>query len=66
LDPHISAANAEIQAGRIAKARKVGVDQVQQLIAQSTEKADLGVLGEPRVNVLMLNLAMDQRFPVSK
>jgi K+-transporting ATPase ATPase C chain len=63
LDPHISAANADIQAGRVARARQASADQVKQLIAQSTEGADLGFLGEPRVNVLMLNLALDQRFP---
>jgi K+-transporting ATPase ATPase C chain len=63
LDPHISAANADAQAARVAKARNASVDQVKQLIAQSTEKADLGFLGEPRVNVLMLNIALDQRFP---
>jgi K+-transporting ATPase ATPase C chain len=66
LDPHISVANAEMQAGRIAKERKVSVDQVKQLIAQKTEPADLGILGEPRVNVLMLNIEMDQRLPISK
>ena len=59
LDPHISAANAEIQAGRVAKARKTTPDQVKQLIAQSTERPDLGFLGEPRVNVLLLNIALD-------
>jgi potassium-transporting ATPase KdpC subunit len=63
LDPHISEANAEAQASRVAKARNAPVDQVRQLIAQSTEKADLGFLGEPRLNVLMLNIALDQRFP---
>jgi len=66
LDPHISPANADIQAARVAKARNAPVDQVKQLIAQSTEGSDLGFLGEPRVNVLTLNIAMDQRFPVSK
>jgi len=66
LDPHISPANADIQAARVAKARNAPVDQVKQLIAQSTEGPDLGFLGEPRVNVLTLNIAMDQRFPVSK
>jgi len=66
LDPHISPANAETQAGRVAKARGVSADQVKQLIAQFTERADLGFLGEPRVNVLMLNIALDQKFPVSK
>ena len=66
LDPHISPANAEIQAARVAKARTVSADQVMQLIAQVTERADWGFLGEPRVNVLMLNIALDQKFPVSK
>src|SRR5262245_338116 len=66
LDPHISPANAEAQATRVAKARNVTVDQVKQLIAQSTENADLGFLGEPRVNVLMLNVALDQKSPISK
>jgi K+-transporting ATPase ATPase C chain len=65
LDPHISPANAEVQAARVAKARNVSVDQVKQLIPQYTEGADLGFLGEPRVNVLMLNIAVDQRFPIS-
>lgn len=66
LDPHISPANADVQATRVAKARKVTVDQVRQLITQHTDRADLGFLGEPRVNVLMLNVAIDQRFPISK
>lgn len=66
LDPHISPGNAEIQAARVAKARGVTSDQVKQLIPQSTDRADLGFLGEPRVNVLMLNIALDQKFPVSK
>jgi potassium-transporting ATPase KdpC subunit len=63
LDPHISPANADLQAARVAKSRNVAVDQVKQLIAESTEGADLGFLGEPRVNVLKLNIAIDQRFP---
>jgi len=66
LDPHISPANAETQAARVAKARGVSADQVKQLIAEFTDRADLGFLGEPRVNVLMLNVALDQRFPTSK
>ena len=66
LDPHISPANAEIQAARIAKARGVAPDQIKPLIAQFTDRADWGFLGEPRVNVLMLNVALDQRFAVSK
>lgn len=66
LDPQISPANAETQAARVAKARGVSADQVKQLIPQATDQADLGFLGEPRVNVLMLNIALDQKFPVSK
>jgi K+-transporting ATPase ATPase C chain len=66
LDPHISPANADAQAVRIAKARGVSVDQLKQLIAQFTDRPDWGFLGEPRVNVLLLNVALDQHFPVSK
>jgi len=66
LDPHISPANAEVQAARVAKARHIQMDQLANLIAQSTERADLGFLGEPRVNVSMLNIALEQQFPVSK
>ena len=66
LDPHISPANAELQAARVAKARGVSAEQVKPLIAQFTERADWGFLGEPRVNVLMLNVALDQHFPISK
>ena len=66
LDPHISPANAEAQAARVAKARHIQNDQLATLIAQSTERPDLGFLGEPRVNVSMLNVALDQQFPVSK
>jgi potassium-transporting ATPase KdpC subunit len=60
LDPHISTANAQLQAARVAKARGITPDQANQLIAQFTEAPDLGILGEPRVNVLKLNLALDQ------
>ena len=66
LDPHISPGNAEIQAARVAKARGVTPDQVKQLIPEFTDRADWGFLGEPRVNVLMLNIALDRKFPVSK
>jgi K+-transporting ATPase ATPase C chain len=66
LDPHISPANAEMQAARLAKARGVSPDQVKPLIAQFTDRADWGFLGEPRVNVLLLNVALDQKFPASK
>jgi K+-transporting ATPase ATPase C chain len=62
LDPHLSPESARAEAPRVAKARGVSVDQVNELITQFTEAPDLGLLGEPRVNVLRLNLALDQRF----
>jgi K+-transporting ATPase ATPase C chain len=61
LDPHISVANAEMQAQRVADARKISVDQVKSLIAQNTEGPDLGILGDPGVNVLKLNIALDNQ-----
>jgi K+-transporting ATPase ATPase C chain len=63
LDPHISPDSATAQAARVAKARGMSADQISQLIAQLTEGPDLGMLGEPRVNVLKLNLALDDKFP---
>jgi K+-transporting ATPase ATPase C chain len=66
LDPHISPAAAEAQAPRVAKSRRIPVDRLRQFITQHTESADLGFLGEPRVNVLMLNIALDQQFPISR
>jgi len=66
LDPHISPASAEAQAPRIAKARGVKVDQIEQLIAKDTEPRQLGFLGEPRVNVLELNLDLDRSFPAAR
>ena len=59
LDPEISVAAADYQAARIARARGLAPERVQALIAQHTEGRLLGVLGEPRVNVLELNLALD-------
>src|SRR6266705_4518140 len=59
LDPHISLRNAELQTARVANARSLGEDKVRGLIQQSIDRADLGFLGEPGVNVLQLNLALD-------
>ena len=58
LDPHISVAGANYQAARVAAARKLPVAQVQALIEQNTEGQLFGFIGEPRVNVLKLNLAL--------
>lgn len=66
LDPHISPANAVLQAGRVAKARNVAPDQIKQMVAEFTERPDWGLFGEPRVNVLQLNIALDEHFPASK
>jgi K+-transporting ATPase ATPase C chain len=59
LDPHLSVAGVRFQAARVAKARGVPLAQVQQLVTEHTEGRWLGLLGEPRVNVLALNLALD-------
>nr|ART38230.1 F318 [uncultured bacterium]ART40692.1 L20 [uncultured bacterium] len=59
IDPHISPQAAAIQADRVARARGLGRDGVEALIARHTENKQLGLLGQPRVNVLELNLALD-------
>jgi K+-transporting ATPase ATPase C chain len=59
LDPHISLRNAELQTPRVAKARGLSEDKVRELVRANTDAADLGLLGEPGVNVLKLNLALD-------
>jgi K+-transporting ATPase ATPase C chain len=59
LDPHVSVANAQIQAARVAKARNLPIEKVQALIVASTDGRDLGFLGEAGVNVLKLNVALD-------
>jgi K+-transporting ATPase ATPase C chain len=63
IDPHISPANALIQAARVAKARGVTVEQMQTVVDEHTEGRAWGILGEPHVNVLEVNLALDSRFP---
>ena len=63
LDPHISPESAAAQLSRVARARGVSPDQVNQLVAQLTEGPDLGVLGESRVNVLKVNMALDEKLP---
>jgi K+-transporting ATPase ATPase C chain len=63
LDPHISPAYADIQVDRVAKARGVSPDQIRAVLADNTAGRDLGFMGEPRVNVLELNLELDQKYP---
>ena len=65
LDPHISPAYARLQAARVAQARGVDVKAVQQVIDANTEGALLGFIGQPRVNVLLTNRALDARFPAA-
>ncbi|MBX3477671.1 MAG: potassium-transporting ATPase subunit KdpC [Brevundimonas sp.] len=65
LDPHISPAYARLQAARVAQARGVDVGVVQEVIDANTEGALLGFIGQPRVNVLLTNRALDARFPAA-
>jgi K+-transporting ATPase ATPase C chain len=66
LDPHISLRNAELQTPRVARARALSEDQVGELIRAHMDAPSLGFLGEPGVNVLALNLALDAKFPGPK
>ena len=61
LDPHISPANADLQVARVARTRHLDMEAVHQLVAEHTDSRQFWFLGEPRVNVLTLNLALDQR-----
>jgi potassium-transporting ATPase KdpC subunit len=63
LDPHISPAAARLQVARVAASRSTGVDRLEALVSRFTEDRDLGLLGEARVNVLLLNLALDRELP---
>ena len=60
IDPHISPANAQMQTARVAKERGLSVERVQELIDENTDGRWLGIFGEPGVNVLELNLALDE------
>jgi len=63
LDPDISPANAELQVERVARARGASADAVRRLVARHTAERQFGIFGDPRVNVLELNLALDSVFP---
>jgi len=62
LDPHISPANARLQVARVARARGVGAAAVRRIVDARTERRQFGIFGEPRVNVLLLNIALDSAF----
>ena len=64
LDPNISPAYADLQIARVAKARGVSADQIRPLLADHTDGRTLGIFGEPRVNVVELNIALDEKFPM--
>ena len=63
LDPHVSPANAHLQAARVARARGLPLPHIRALVAANTRDRDWGIFGEPTVNVLQLNRALDQAYP---
>jgi K+-transporting ATPase ATPase C chain len=63
LDPHVSPASADVQVPRVARERGVAEEAVRRLVSEFTEGRQFGFLGEARVNVLRLNLALDERYP---
>jgi K+-transporting ATPase ATPase C chain len=66
LDPHLSPANAELQVARVARARGLSADSVRSILHGLIEGRQLGLLGDPRVNVLRLNLALDAVAPAAR
>ncbi len=66
LDPHISPAAAEFQVPRVARERSLTEEELRRIVSANTEGRQLGILGEPRVNVLLLNLALDEQKPMNR
>lgn len=66
FDPHITPAGAEFQIARVAKERNISEDQMRRLVQQYSEGRQFGLLGEPRVNVLELNMVLDATYPLAK
>ncbi len=66
LDPHISPANAEFQIPRVARMRGLSETEVRQIVARFTEGRQFGFLGEPRVNLLLMNLELDKVKPLAQ